>query len=420
MRVAVIVNSFPSISETFIFYQVIGAVAAGNEIDIFARSPVKVSLEHPLVEKCGLLDKIEYFDLRPRNKIARAVKAVPLVLQTARRSPGPALRSLNPIAFGISSVNLELPYAAAAFCGKGSYDVIHAHYGHNGLLAVMLNRAKAVSAPVITEFLGYDLSRELIEKGDDVYKALFQDGALFMTVCQYFADRLKRIGCPPQKIVVHRSGIDLSRFEFRPRKPKEGRSVKFFSVCRLVEKKGVEFMIRAVAAAAAKRPDLEISYDVVGHGELHRQLDDLIGGLGARRQVRLLGPKPLDEVARLEADSHVFMQASVRASSGDEEGIPNSIMEAMASGMPVIATRHSGIPELVEDGVTGILVPERDVDALERAILEIVDNPQRWPQMGKKGREKVMAEHDSAKLNERLLEIYKSTAENYKAAQKPR
>ncbi len=177
------------------------------------------------------------------------------------------------------------------------------------------------------------------------------------------------------------------------------------TIARLVEKKGVAYAIEAVArlVSSGKR----ITYDVIGgDGGLRRDLERLIEDLGVWAYVRLLGWKNHDEVLRLLQNAHILVAPSVTATNGDQEGIPNVIKEAMALGLPVISTLHSGIPELVEDGKSGFLVPERDVDSLADRLAYLIDHPERWPEMGQLGRKYVEEHYDINTLNDSLVEIY--------------
>ncbi len=113
-----------------------------------------------------------------------------------------------------------------------------------------------------------------------------------------------------------------------------------------------------------------------------------------------------DEVAELLRDSHILLAPSVTAADGDQEGIPVALMEAMSLGMPVVSTYHSGIPELIQDGVSGFLVPEREVDALADRLQYLLEHPQRWPELGRAGRRAVEEHFNIDKLNDRLADIY--------------
>ena len=143
-----------------------------------------------------------------------------------------------------------------------------------------------------------------------------------------------------------------------------------------------------------------------GEGGLSEVLERLIEELDLKSHVRLLGRKSHEEVIRLLQDTHLLMAPSVTAKDGDQEGIPNVIKEAMAMGLPIISTRHRGIPELVEDGVSGFLVEERDVDSLANRLTYLIDHPEIWPEMGRAGRNCVQKYYDSNKLSDRLVSVY--------------
>src|SRR6185437_9215841 len=169
------------------------------------------------------------------------------------------------------------------------------------------------------------------------------------------------------------------------------------------EKKGLTYAIRAVAAL--RRDGVDIALDIVGDGPLRPSLESLIAELGMGNAVRIIGARSRDEVARAMGAAHLFAAPSVTARDGDMEGIPVALMEAMASGVPVVATAHSGIPELVEDGVSGLLVPERDTDALAAAFRWLVDHPERWLSMALAAHDAVERDFNSARLNDELVTL---------------
>ncbi|MGV2831203.1 glycosyltransferase [Myxosarcina sp. GI1(2024)] len=207
-----------------------------------------------------------------------------------------------------------------------------------------------------------------------------------------------------KKIIVHHMGINCDDFAFIPREPTADSSTKLVSVCRLVEKKGIEYAIRAVAKLARSRRNIE--YNIVGDGELKPKLQELITELNIGDRIKLLGWKQKTEVIDLLNNSDLLLAPSVTARNGDREGIPVALMEAMAMGLPVISTLHSGIPELVEHGVSGFLVPERDSDAIAEKLEYFLEHPEVWTEMGKAGREIVTQNYNIDKLNNRLVEIY--------------
>ncbi|MEL6856269.1 MAG: glycosyltransferase, partial [Cyanobacteria bacterium J06607_13] len=151
-----------------------------------------------------------------------------------------------------------------------------------------------------------------------------------------------------------------------------------------------------------------VIYDIMGDGPLRSELSALIESLGLSGRVRLLGWCDEAEIIRVLERAHLFVAPSVTAASGNQDAPINVLKEAMALGLPVVSTYHGGIPELVQDGVSGRLVPERDADAIAQALLELIARPDRWPQMGQAGRDYVKAHYDLHTLNEQLALLYRA------------
>jgi colanic acid/amylovoran biosynthesis glycosyltransferase len=221
-----------------------------------------------------------------------------------------------------------------------------------------------------------------------------------LPISDRWARRLEELGCPREKIAVHRLGVDTRAFAFHERHARPNEGVRLLSVCRLAEKKGVEYALRAIALLRSRSPELR--YDIVGDGPLRGDLEKLVIELDLSDRVVFHGACRREEVAALVGAAHVFVAPSVTARDGDQEGIPVAIMEAMASGLPVVSTRHGGIPELVHDGATGALVGERDVAGLARALHRLLDDRPSWARLGREGRRVVETEYDLERQNDRL------------------
>jgi colanic acid/amylovoran biosynthesis glycosyltransferase len=199
--------------------------------------------------------------------------------------------------------------------------------------------------------------------------------------------------------MVHRMGVDLARFE-RAAPHDEPVPVKLLSVGRLVEKKGFHDAITAVA----RNRHLPIVYQIIGSGPLEGALRTAIGRLGVGARIQLLGAASHDEVRSAMLAADVFIAPSVRSRrDGDEEGIPVAIMEAMAMRLPVLSTVHAGIPELVADGVSGYLVPERDPWRLGQRLAELVASAELRRVFGAAGRAIVERDYEMEALNDGLL-----------------
>ena len=183
-----------------------------------------------------------------------------------------------------------------------------------------------------------------------------------------------------------------------------GEKIGFIGVGRMVEKKGFDDTIAAFAAMIAEPNAPKAALTIIGDGPLRQQLEAQAAQLKQSGAIRFTGLLPHAEVAKTLSEAHVFVLASKTAANGDMEGIPVALMEAMAQGMPVLATIHSGTPELVEHGVSGFLNDEGDWRTLSANMRQLAETSERWAQMGAAGAAKVRAEFDLKLWNDRLLE----------------
>ena len=400
-------DPFPVLSETFVINQITGLIDRGHEVRVFARRPDGASPVHPVVARYRLVERTTYWPTQPRAKAVRVLGAMGLLARHADAMPM-LLRTLDRARFGRTATSLNLLYWAAGMAPRHACDVLYCHFGWNGLYASMLRDAGAVSGRLVTVFHGADVSWQLKAHGDDVYRRLFATGDLFLPISEHWRTRLVELGCPAERVKVHRMGIDPQRFELLERRVVPGQAVELISISRLVEKKGVEFGIRAVGHLVARGRD--VRYTIIGDGPLRTSLEELIARLDLGERVTLAGARDHDAVHAALARAHIAVAPSVTSREGDQEGIPVSLMEAMAMGMPVVSTVHSGIPELVRDGVTGRLVPERDVDALARALADLIDHPETWPAMGRAARAHVVEHFAIDALNDRLVALLREVA----------
>jgi colanic acid/amylovoran biosynthesis glycosyltransferase len=304
------------------------------------------------------------------------------------------------------AASLRSFYEGLPYLSHARADVVHCQFGMLGLVALQLRELGVLDAPIVTSFRGYDASRYIQQHGPNVYADLFRRGEMFLPNCEHFRQRLIDLGCNPARIEIMRSGIDCSRFAAPAlnTRPRTQQGVRLVAIGRLVEKKGFTDAIQAVEIARRDRAD--VTLQVIGDGPLRGDLQSQIDHLGLGEYVRLLGELDQDELIAVLHESDVLVAPSVRAADGDEDAPVNKLKEAMAMGLPVVATRHGGIGELIEDGVSGYLAPERDSAALADRIVRLIGEKPRWPAMGRAGRRRVLEQFDSEPLNDRLVELY--------------
>ncbi len=277
--------------------------------------------------------------------------------------------------------------------------VIHAHFGRGGALALPI--ARALGIPLVVTFHGGDATKEKhYRRGlvPTIYqrrmKALQNQASAIICVSDYIRDRLIARGFPPDKLCVIRYGVEMSD----PSGPPPPKEAYVLFVGRFVEKKGVRYLIDAMQILERRSAGLSLA--LIGDGPLAGQLKEQARSV---RNVTFLGWLPNDEVRRWMRGAIAVCVPSVVAQSGDAEGLPNVVIEAMAEGVPVIGSQHSGIGEAVESGRTGLLVPPGDSAAIADAIWTLASDPQRRRALGERARQKV-GECFSAVAQSRLLE----------------
>ena len=406
MKIAFVVGAFPTLSETFVLNQITGLIDRGHEVDVFANTSGESGKVHACVEQYRLLDRTFYRPSMPAGAPGRLLAGAWLVLRHVFRHPVAVLRALNVFRYGRRAFTLELLFGVVPWFHSKRYDIVHCHFGPNGIRSAIFGEIGLLHGKLLTTFHGHDVSKYVQDHGSRAYQCLFRQGDLFLPISDRWRRRLVELGCDEQRICVHRMGVDCRALTFKPRSPKSAGTIRLVSVARLVEKKGIEYAIRAVLRLG--RSFQGIRYDIVGDGPLRSSLEQLVRSEKTNATIRFHGWKDQEEVAVFLDESDVLLAPSVTSGDGDQEGIPVVLMEAMALGLPILSTQHSGIPELVQDGVSGFLVPERAVDALADKLTYLLKHPDVWPKMGRAGREFVEQHYDIEKLNDRLVELYRT------------
>jgi colanic acid/amylovoran biosynthesis glycosyltransferase len=290
--------------------------------------------------------------------------------------------------------------------------LIHAHLGWEGARALAV--ARAARLPIVTSFYGRDASRQAQRFWWRArYRRLFREGDAFLVEGPALGMRLTALGCPPEKVSVVHLGVDTSRIGFRERRPSPSGAVEILVSASFRPKKGVPAAVEAFAAVAAAHPASHLR--ILGDGPERAKVESAIARHGLGDRVTLEGYVPYARhLAALDA-ADVFLAPSRTAPDGDSEGgAPVALIEAQAAGLPVVATRHADIPEVVADGESGLLSPEHDAGALAGNLARLLDQPQLGPQLGRHGRERMEAQFDARRQAERVAEIYARIIANHR------
>src|SRR5262245_8162949 len=379
MRVGYVLKRFPKYSETFVVTEVLAHEAAGWEIEIYSLRPP---------------NDTHFQDLLPR--VRSPVRFLPTegtrpadfwaALQEAGRLL-PGVWSTLPDARGEQAGDVHQALLLAMEVRVRGIDHLHAHFA---TVATAVARLAARFAGVPFTFTAHakDIFHRTVQP-DDLRRKM-DDAAAVVTVSNFNFDHLNRTYGPSARRVRRLyNGLDLERFSFREAFDRRPRIV---AVGRLVEKKGFGVLLEAAALLAASGVDF--SLDLIGAGELEEPLRRRVHELGLESRVHLLGPRPQADIVRSVADAAVLAAPSVVSDDGDRDGLPTTVLEAMALGTPCVSTDVTGIPEVLRDGETGLMVPQRDPLSLANAIDRLLTDPGLRVRLAAGARRLIEAEFD--------------------------
>jgi colanic acid/amylovoran biosynthesis glycosyltransferase len=362
MKITYVVSTFPKLSETFILGQITDLIDRGHDVEIVSIHKPNEESVHEDVEKYKLLEKTHYIHKTPSGLGFRPDEKL------------------------ISSLIFT--------------DIIHAHFAASpAYWASIFSRYFGVPFVITTH--AYDI---YINPDVEDLRAKFDHAAKVIATTDYNKDYLSKLlgegyGA---NIEVIRYGIDISRFSAIERKPDS--VVKILFIGRLVEKKGPSYAIESFRRVMGEIPDIELR--MIGDGPLKDEIIDLINKSSLDGKVILLGAQPQSVVLKEMSEADIFFLPSMTAENGDREGSPVSILEAEATGLPIVSTVHTGIPEIVIDGKTGFLSPEKDTVAMTERLKELILDPELRIRMGKAGRDHVESHYDRKMETDYLIKLF--------------
>jgi colanic acid/amylovoran biosynthesis glycosyltransferase len=390
-RIAYLVKRYPRFSETFIVNEILAHEAAGAELDVFALNPSN--------------------DTHFQDAISR-VRA-PVTILPSKGLKATALWE------ELSEASGKLPGLHAAMCDAWAEDVVHVHqasilarallargighvHAHFGSSPATVARLAARFAGLSYSFTAHakDLYHESVDRG--ALLARHGDRATVVTVSDFNRRFLiDDCGFDPSRVARVYNGLELDRFPFRE---PDGLSRRIVAIGRLVEKKGFCDLIEACAELERRRIEFECL--VIGEGPLRATLATRIEGLHLGHRVRLLGPRPQEETGRWLASAAAFAAPCIVAEDGDRDGVPTTLLEALALGVPCVSTDVTGIPEVIVDGATGLVVPQRDPKALADALVRLLEGPALGLELARRGRALVDERFDAAKNTGALRALF--------------
>ncbi|MCF6311684.1 MAG: glycosyltransferase [Verrucomicrobiales bacterium] len=267
-------------------------------------------------------------------------------------------------------------------------ELLHIYFGHIGMHLLPLLESKTRPCPMIVSFHGADVAVDMDKAAyRTAMQRVFGSADRILARSDSLVAALRDLGCPAEKIRLSRTGIPLDQWPVMDRKAPVDGAWRLVQTCRLIEKKGLDVSLRVLAQLRQTFPRAQLT--IVGEGPLQAELETLAQDLGLGEAVEFTGFIDEEQMREQYKKAHVFIHPSRIGKDGNQEGVPNAMLEAMAGGLPVAATQHGGIPEAVADGASGVLVAEDDWQTLAARLTALLKDEQQWQTMAIAAREAV-------------------------------
>ncbi len=312
---------------------------------------------------------------------------------------------------------LQIPFLGLSFVNAISkrldnIDLIHAQMVFAGYCSHLARKINNRKIPLIVSFFGRDILN--CEQNLNIYKGMLKEADLFLALSKNMSDRLIKMGCSPEKVKIHHLGIDTKNFEYKtPSKSKT--KIRFLNVSRFLEKKGLDYAIKAFAKVVEKYPDCTLT--LVGDGPEKEKYISLIKEFKIEDKVffinNMIAPKPREVTLFEFKKADIFLLPSI-STKNDYGGAPVTLVESQSMGVPCIVFDEAGNSEIVLDGKTGFVIPQRDTQGLTNKMFELIKNPSLRLKFSKAGKDYVNKEFNQEIQNIRLENIYKEAIKNYK------
>jgi len=396
-RIGYVLKKFPRLSETFVLNEILGVEAAGIEVTVCALRPSDDEPHHAALDR--LQADIVAVDA-PRFAVESGLAQIERERGVEAAAAAAAFVAALPDNRGPKVLRQGL--AVAAEVRHRQLTHLHAHFvtvaAHTAYLAHL-----ATGVPFTVTAHAKDIYRHGVDPA--IFAEVVAAATGLVTVCEANEQHIRRVllAGAPCRVVVIPNGLPLD--DLPPPQPPASRS-GILAVGRLVEKKGFDILVEAAALLRDRGRAVPIT--IIGAGDRHQALHEQIQRLGLDPQVQLAGPLPREEVLRRMAGGRLLAVPCVTGADGNRDALPTVVIEAMACGLPVVATPVGGIGEMVRHGREGLLVPEHDVEALADALAEILDHDDLWAQLSAAGPQRVAERFRQDTTLPMLLELFRA------------
>jgi glycosyltransferase involved in cell wall biosynthesis len=403
-KVAYVVKRYPRYSETFIVNEILAHEAVGLDVEIFSLLPGSDTHFQDAISRVRA--PVNYLSVDS----LRAAEFWEVIRTITPTLPG-SWAALGATGAETAREICQALMLARAVRAKGVTH-LHAHFGSASATVARL-ASRFTDVPYTFTAHAKDIFHESVQPAD--LRCKLADASAVVTVSDYNVAWLREhYGAAAARVRRVYNGMDFSQLTFRPPRPGQPRPPLILGIGRLVEKKGFASLVDACAVLA--RRGREFSCLIVGTGELEADLLSQVARLGLQGQVQLVGPRPQRDVFQLLRDARILAVPCVIGADGNRDGLPTVLLEAMALGTACVSTDVTGIPEIIRDGETGLLVPQRDANALAHACERLLDDSALAHRLAVAARQLVEQHFDARHTSAQLRQIFESCAASFAAS----
>ncbi len=404
LKIAFFVGIFPVVSESWLVEQIEELLKRGVLIELFVFRKGDMKNIDQKVKDLNLLDKTIFLDF-PLPWSERLLKATPLFFKVLFRKPSLFFKIFNK-KYGKDAYSLKyLFWVAPLFDKLDKFDLIHCHFGTTGNKFVIIDSILNTKKKLIASFYGLDASMYIKERGKDFYKKLIERANYILPNSDDMRKHLLKNGFNKKRTLVQYLGLDFNKYKFLQREYKVGDIFNIVFVGRFVEKKGIGDLLKSFAFLQKKYSFARLH--LIGDGVEKVKIKKIVKDLGIEKFIKFYGFQKHNNVLKiLNNDMHLMVQLSKTAKNGDKEGLPYILTEAQALGLPIVSTKHAGIPEEVKENFSSFLVSEGDWQSAFLKIEFFIKNPEKVEIFSLNARKFIKEKFDIKNTIDNLIKIY--------------
>lgn len=409
LNIAVVVGSFPELSETFILNQITDLIDKGHNVKIFSYKKGNQALMHQAVTDYQLLDNTIYYPEFPVSLLQRLKDCLSFLSNNRKKiSFKKIVRIFNPFGNFRNAINLRSFYNASWFLTKGDFDIIHVHFANKATLIADLMEKKVIEGSrLVTSFHGYDIIPAKVNDYNKEYDLVFRKSAAITSNSTFTTELIAKTTADTRKIFLLPEGLRTNQYKLNTPRSALKNEVHILFCGRLVEFKAPDLAVEIMRVLVREKNYRHIKLSMIGLGPLQKKVETLIEEYGLKDYIYMWGGRKQEEVIQLMNQADIFLLPGIHQSSdGRAENQGLVIQEAQALELPVVVSDAGGMKYGLIENETGFVVREKDVQGFVDKLELLINNRELRNKMGVAGRKFVEKNFDTVILGNRLEKVY--------------